>query len=90
MAREPNHMPPPEPIWVALGLAIWAVAIALGDRRRGLFIDALERVASDQVAKRRIVAVHQPDGRRRAVTASVQVAASYVTRIVAQLRAAHE
>ena len=88
MARSANHMPEPDAIWIALGFVIWAVARAMGGRRRDLFIDALAELVGDQETRRRVVSLHTTNGRKRAFTRSVQVAETYVARIVAELRAA--
>jgi hypothetical protein len=88
MATNGNHLPRPEAIWIALAFVVWAVAAALGAQRRARFIDALAAVTQNEDARRRVVAINSTNGRRRAVTANVQVAVTYVSRIVAELRAA--
>lgn len=88
MARNGRHMPEPDPMWIALGFVIWALARALGGRRRDIFIDALSELSGDQQAAHRVVSMHATNGRKRAFTQSVQVAESYIARIVAELRAA--
>ena len=88
MAQNGNRMPDPDAVWIALGMVIWAIALALGGRRRGAFIAALAALTEDQDARRQVVSIHTTNGRKRAFTQSVQVAATYLARIVAELRAA--
>jgi hypothetical protein len=85
---ENKQMPPPDPIWIALGIVIWALAEALGEKRRPQFIAALERIAADHSARGKIVSLHI-NGRRRSVAASAKVASNYITRIVGEMRAAY-
>jgi hypothetical protein len=87
MAETDDHMPPPDPVWLTLGILIFAIAAALGPTRSAAFIAALDEQAAGQASRRRVIAIHATDGRRRAVTRSVQVAATFVARIVAELRA---
>jgi hypothetical protein len=85
-----NGMPPADAVWLALGIVIWAMARALGERRRALFIDALEALASDINALRRIIA---PLGERHHLTQMPQaqrIAGEWLRRIVVQLRAARQ
>lgn len=83
-----NGLPKPEPVWVALSLIVWAVAAALSAQQRSRFIDTLDSLAKDQEARRQVVAINVTNGRRRALTQSVQVAARFIERIVVELRAA--
>lgn len=88
MTTNGNHVPKPEPVWIALAFVIWAIALALGPQRRTRFIEALSELAENEEARRRVISINATNGRRRQVTASVQVAVRFARRIVAELRAA--
>lgn len=90
MRANGNHTPKPEACWLALGLVVWAIAIALGRRRRADFIDALERVAHHQEGKSRVVGFGPPNARRGRLTQASLVATAWALRLVADLRAALE
>lgn len=56
MSNNGNGIPKPEPVWIALGIVVAALATALGAQRRRVFFDAL-RTMVEQHENRSNVAV---------------------------------
>lgn len=83
-----NGLPRPEAIWIALGIVVWALAEALEDGRGRRFLAALDRLADEHAAQGRIVAFDPPVRGGRAMSHAARVAATWVSRIAAELRAA--
>jgi hypothetical protein len=82
-----NHRPKPEPVWIALGIVVWAVAVALGPKRRQAFIDTLAELTDDHAARRRVIGFEPPQSRSRALSQSVLVAAAWLQRLIGDLKA---
>lgn len=86
MANGTNHRPKPDPQWVALGIVVWAVAVALGSKRRKVFIEALDELTDDHATRRRVIGFDPPQARSRALSQSVLVAAAWLNRLVTDLK----
>jgi hypothetical protein len=82
--RNGNGMPRPEPIWIALGIVIFAIAEALEDGRGRRFLDALERRADEHRASPRVV----PLVGQRPTSQASQQASAWVAKIAQELRSA--
>jgi hypothetical protein len=80
--RNGNGMPRPEPIWIALGIVIFAIAEALEDGRGRRFLDALERRADEHQTTPTVI----PFGARRPSSQAAQMAAIWVSRVAQELR----
>jgi hypothetical protein len=88
MADPGNHTPKPDSHWIALGVVVFALAASMGPNRRRAFIEALEQFTAETEARSRIVAfgrVHSG-----AMSRNARTAASWLRRVVSQLRAAFE
>lgn len=83
-----NHFPKPEPVWVVLGIVVWAVAVALGPKRRRVFIDTLDELTAEHAARGRVVAFGTHSARSRALSSSARTGAAYLQRLIAALRTA--
>lgn len=88
MANHSNHFPKPEPALVALGIVVWAMAIALGAKRRRVFIEALEDLTAEHAARGRVIAFGTHSARSRALSHGGRVAAAYLQRLTVSLRSA--
>lgn len=88
MGNHTNHMPKAEPHWIALGIVVWSVAIALGPKRRRVFIEALEDLAAEHAARGRVVAFGPHNARNAKLSHASRVAAVWLQRLTAALKVA--
>jgi hypothetical protein len=82
-----NHMPKPEPYWIALGIVVWSMAVALGPKRRRMFLDAMEALTEEHVSRRRVIAFRPLNARSRNLPQATLIAAAYLRRLVEGLKA---
>lgn len=81
-----NHLPAPTAIWIALAVIAFAVAVALGSRRRIRFIEAIEKLVAEHEARTRVVGFGRPQARSAAMTRAIRPAAAWLHRLAAELR----
>jgi hypothetical protein len=85
---EEHELPPPEAIWLALGMVTWAIAAALAPKARARFLDALTRLTDEHSARQRIIALSSVTPKTGNLSRGVRLAVAWIRRILAQLRAA--
>ena len=88
MTNGGNHLPKPEAIWVALAIVVWAIAAALGPRRRAGFIDAMAAATAQHEARERVLAFGRNGAHSREMSRSVRAATAWLRRLEAALRTA--
>lgn len=81
-------MPPPEAIWMALGLIAWAVAMALAPTVRGRFMNALEMLSEQHEARWRVVSFPPPSLKTGDMSHATRIAIAWVRSILDEFRAA--
>lgn len=86
MANGTNHLPKPDPVWVALGIIVAAIAAALGPTRRARFFDAMEELSVEHETRAHVLVFTR--NHRRDLPRSAKVASHWLNRLVVELRAA--
>ena len=85
-----DEIPPIEPLWVALAMVTWALALALAPSVRERFVGALERLCDDLEARRHVVAIDTLPSDVAPLWAANAVAATWVRSLIAELREAQK
>lgn len=84
-----NGMPKLEPIWLALGIVVWAIASAMAAPMRARFIKALETIIKEHEDRRRIVAFDRRSLGKREVSRIIRVAIVFLRRLLEGLGDTH-
>lgn len=56
MARNGNHLPRPEAIWIALGIVVFAIVRTMSRKKRALFIAELKSLVAEHEGADRVIA----------------------------------
>lgn len=90
MPQTGEHMPKPEPIWIALGILVAAYFMTLGARRRRAFLAAVSDMADAHERMERIVAFEVRRNHARAMSHSIRGGVAWIRRLVSELETAPE
>lgn len=85
MSQNGNGLPKPEPLWIALGIVVAAMAESLSPRRRALFFAALRTLTDEHEARSRVVVFGSARNHRRDLPQSVRVAIAWLRRLIVEL-----
>lgn len=85
MSQDSNPLPQPESHWIALGIVVAALAIALGRKRRAVFFQALRRITSEHEARERIAVFGQAKGNGRTMSNAIRGGVSWLSRLIVEL-----
>ena len=85
-----EHMPKPEPIWIALGILVAAFVMTLSPRRKAAFLAALTTVADTHESMERVVAFDLRLNHARAMSHSIRGGVAWIRRLVSILETAPE
>lgn len=80
-----NHMPRPEPGWVALGIVVAALAVALGGERRRMFFDAMRRLVEQHETRNRVVVFGSQRNHVRAMSHAIRGGVAWLKRLIVEL-----
>lgn len=85
MSQHWNHMPKPEPIWIALGIVVAAIAAALGAKRRRVFFAALRELVHQHESRERVVSFTAARSQTRAMSQAIRGGAAWLSRLIEEL-----
>lgn len=80
-----DGMPKPEAIWVALGIVVVAVAVALGSRQRALFFDALRMLIAEHESRERIVVFGRAGRNGRTMSNAIRGGVAWLRRLIVEI-----
>lgn len=88
MARNGNHMPKPDAVWVALGIVAFATMLSLPPKRRRVFLDALATLAAQSDSSDRVIAFGARKRWNGTMSQSIRSGVFWLKRLIVELERA--
>lgn len=89
MSQPSNHMPKPEPVWIALGIVVAAVAVTLsvmlGERATRVFFDAMRQMIAAHENRERVVVFGATGRNGRTMSNAIRGGVAWLKRLIVEL-----